>query len=332
MILKNTKENNMKRIYPPDFKTHLVNAYLCGNSITQLANEIDLMVKEKVGKDEIIADLNIAVKDGQGIIELIGNIVKIDSDHCTLSEDGILTLRNTTTEPYIYTINDVMSVLKYLRGEQTLTNGLLKLYDYDSDGEVTIFDLVGMTNVINGTETSIKYADAEITLNPLSPSEFIKMTLYGEVQCRIGLNEVYNYTFRGMHLFLGTYADMNNQYGISLNGEKGIVTVTSEEASTNTVIDAGKIDAYNVYASSGGGKGYCMHGIDAKHTYRCNWGQKSNTDFFEVYVDSAQIPLIKTSPETASQISEMQLKTSYVEFIVPRIWSIFYFRNCTIRY
>ena len=29
----------MKRIYPPDFKSHIVNAYLCGNSITQLANE-----------------------------------------------------------------------------------------------------------------------------------------------------------------------------------------------------------------------------------------------------------------------------------------------------
>lgn len=267
------KKNEFTSIFAT---TYEVNSY-----ITQLANEIDLMVKQ----ENIIADFNIAVRDGKGILRLKGNVVEIDSDHCTLSEDGVLTLKNTTTDPYQYTVNDVISTINYTKGTQALSEGLVQLYDYNNDGVVDVFDIVSMINVIEGKTQSTKYANAEIILNPLSPSEFIKMSLNGSVQCKIGLNEIYNYTIRGMHLFLGTFADMNNKYGVSVNGETGEILVTSVNEQTQTAIDANKVDAYYVLSGSQGMKGRCMHGIDESHDYLCHW----NGSTLQFYVDSSVI-------------------------------------------
>lgn len=58
------------------------------SKITQTAQQIELEVSEKVNDDEIIAKLNTAIRDGQGIIELIGNTVKIKSDRFELTETG----------------------------------------------------------------------------------------------------------------------------------------------------------------------------------------------------------------------------------------------------
>lgn len=67
------------------------------NALIQLiSNQILLEVAKKVGNDEIIAKLNLAVQDEQGVIELIGNIVKIVSDNFQLTEEGNLTCNNAT--------------------------------------------------------------------------------------------------------------------------------------------------------------------------------------------------------------------------------------------
>ena len=60
------------------------------------ADEIDEEVKQKVGDEEVIAKLNLAVKDKQGIIELLGNIVKITSDYFTLDENGNIVAKSGT--------------------------------------------------------------------------------------------------------------------------------------------------------------------------------------------------------------------------------------------
>ena len=79
-----------------EFTSIFATAYEVNSYITQLADEIDLMVKEKVGKNEVIADLNIAVKEGQGIIELIGNVLKIQMDNFKLTEEGDMTANSGT--------------------------------------------------------------------------------------------------------------------------------------------------------------------------------------------------------------------------------------------
>ena len=74
--------------------------------------EITAQVNKKVGEDSIIASLNIAVKNKQGIIDINGNQVKITSDNFTLDEDGKITaksgeiaglqMKKITSQSYLY--------------------------------------------------------------------------------------------------------------------------------------------------------------------------------------------------------------------------------------
>jgi len=65
------------------------------SSITQLADSINLQVSEKlndkVGIDEVIAKINIAVKENQGTINIEGNQISIKSDNFELSNNGEIT-------------------------------------------------------------------------------------------------------------------------------------------------------------------------------------------------------------------------------------------------
>ena len=63
-------------------------------SITQTMNAIDIKASQLVNKDEIVADLNVGIQDGQGVIELTGNKIKIKSDKFKLDEDGTITATN----------------------------------------------------------------------------------------------------------------------------------------------------------------------------------------------------------------------------------------------
>lgn len=265
-------------------------------TIKLLYDQISLDVSHKVDNNEIFARMNMYIRGlgdqtdipddiPKSVIEFLSNSFSWDSDNSSLSPDGILTLRNKTTEPYQYTINDVLAVQNYIKGNTSLTPELIRLYDATGDGTIDIRDAVKMLNIINGSEQSDKYANATIILNPKNPTEFITMKLEDAIQCKIGLNEIYNYTFRGMNMFLGTYADMNNQYGVSINGEKGIITVRNEDAVTETRIDAGKVDAYYVLSSSRNKKGRCLHGTDESHDYLCNW----NGSKLQFYVDDTNV-------------------------------------------
>ena len=73
-----------------EFTSSFATTYQVKASLKILSNEIDLLVKESVGKSDIIASLNLAVKEGQGIIDILGNLIKIKSDYFELTENGII--------------------------------------------------------------------------------------------------------------------------------------------------------------------------------------------------------------------------------------------------
>lgn len=306
--------------------------------VNKQKGQIELSVK----REEVIARINMALEKQYGenipenversIIQFFANNLEWKADHSEMTKDGILKLKNTSNEPYVFTEADAQKATSYIRGEISLPPETIELYDIDGNGSITIMDVISILNAVTGKEEIVKYAPIELVFDPSNPSEFIKMLLAGVTKFQIGANEIYSQSFRGLSIFLGTFAGLNEIFGISLDGEQGKITITNKDASTETVIDAGMVDAYNVKASSGGGKGYCMHGTDESHTYRCNWGNESGTNFIEVYVDDAQIPLIKSVPDNAQQISQMRLQTSYIEFVVPRLWCIFYIWNCSIRH
>lgn len=57
-----------------------------------LADQIALTVKQ----DDIIAQLNVAIREGKSIIEILGNILKIKTDNFELSEDGTTIIKKGT--------------------------------------------------------------------------------------------------------------------------------------------------------------------------------------------------------------------------------------------
>ena len=66
------------------------------SAINISAKNITTQVSKKVGKEEIIAQINEAVKDKQGIITLTGNQVTIDSDYFTLDKTGNIVAKSGT--------------------------------------------------------------------------------------------------------------------------------------------------------------------------------------------------------------------------------------------
>ena len=74
----------LKNEYTKTFAT----SYEVDSKITQEANRINAVVSEKVDEDEVIASLNLAVENNQGIVELKGNNVIIESDNFELDRYG----------------------------------------------------------------------------------------------------------------------------------------------------------------------------------------------------------------------------------------------------
>ena len=74
----------LKNKYTSTFATQVY----VDSAIKQTADEIELQVREKVNEDEIIAKINLAVENDQGIINLTGNTVTIDSDNFHLDAEG----------------------------------------------------------------------------------------------------------------------------------------------------------------------------------------------------------------------------------------------------
>lgn len=66
------------------------------SKIEQTASNITAEVNKKVGNDEVVAKLNVAIQDGQGVINLTGNQVTIDSDNFKLTSNGTITANSGT--------------------------------------------------------------------------------------------------------------------------------------------------------------------------------------------------------------------------------------------
>lgn len=60
--------------------------------------QITAEVKEKVGNDEVIASLNLAIEDGKGIVKFQGNQFVVESDNLKIDEFGNVIMNNATLE------------------------------------------------------------------------------------------------------------------------------------------------------------------------------------------------------------------------------------------
>lgn len=277
-----------------EFTEKFATTYQVQSYIKQLANQIMLVVNEKVGEDEfesaiillsnqialkvsangIISALNLAVSDGQGIITITGNQLIINSDHYTMDRYGNIQISSNTTEKYRYTDFDIYLGMEYIKGNITLPNALLDLYDANNDNAFNITDIPKMINIKNGTENPTKTLNATVTINPNSSSETILTTLSSSLKTLIGMFQIYSYMLKTNRLFVGSgYYDSisSDNYGISIDGENQTIKLIDVNNQVGTTITPDTVESYYIISGVGQVKGYCMHGTDTAHYYLCNW-------------------------------------------------------------
>lgn len=69
-------------------------------------NEINQQVSQKVGENEIVASINTAIKDGQGVLEFTGNSVIISADNMSVDKYGNLVCQNAIIRGSELILND----------------------------------------------------------------------------------------------------------------------------------------------------------------------------------------------------------------------------------
>lgn len=152
----------LKNDYTDIFATE---AYV-DSEIKQTANEIDLKVEAKVDEDEIIAKLNLAVEDGQGIIELKGNTVTIDSDNFKLDKEGNINCNDSIMNNATMNNINVQNGNIYLDSTPTETPGNYlppkRIRVYNSSNSERYLD-------ISSQQIQVKKENAQYTqINPAS--------------------------------------------------------------------------------------------------------------------------------------------------------------------
>lgn len=82
-----------KAMIKNDYTDSFATSYEVDSKIELKANEINEEVRQKVDEDEVVAKLNLGIRNNQGVVELIGNSVIIDSDNFDLDEYGNVNMR-----------------------------------------------------------------------------------------------------------------------------------------------------------------------------------------------------------------------------------------------
>ena len=152
---------------PSEFTDMFATEVYVNSSIEQTANQILLQVNEKVDEEEIIAKLNVAVEDGQGIVELKGNSVIIESDNFTLDADGKIDatageiggfdLDETSFSVGVsetrgpYTSTDLTRIRNIFLGNIVPTAEDYEKYDINGDGAISSVDYGTISVAVNNT-------------------------------------------------------------------------------------------------------------------------------------------------------------------------------------
>jgi hypothetical protein len=140
------------------------------SEIKQTADSITEQVNAKVGDDEIIAKLNLGIQEGQGIINMTGNQVTIDSDNFTLDAEGNVNCNNATM-----TNANIVNGSISLTQEQSSTTLPIKINQTSSSGDnyETRIGSAGIQFFKNGN-----YRSRLVTTT--SPQSYTGLYLYDE--------------------------------------------------------------------------------------------------------------------------------------------------------
>jgi len=103
-----------KGIVKNPYTTSYATSYELETKVEQTENRFNVIVREKVDKSEVIADLNVAIENHQGIIRAIGNVFEVDSDNFKVSPEGNMECNNAKINGNLVTANGVLTNLTFV--------------------------------------------------------------------------------------------------------------------------------------------------------------------------------------------------------------------------
>lgn len=148
-------ENESTTVYKTSGKTD--------KEVSFIVDKQNARIKGAVKQDNIIASLNVAIEDGQGIVELKGNSVIIESNNFTLDEEGDIVANSgllgdimikdgeiyiPITVDYDYTQNDLDRIQQILSHQIEPTQEDYLKYDLDGTGTINSSDLLFIAKLI----------------------------------------------------------------------------------------------------------------------------------------------------------------------------------------
>ena len=116
---------------------YLLNNY---NTAAELKVTTDSVMQQVVKNDEVVAKINLAIEEGQGVIDIKGNQVKIQSDNFELDAEGNMTCNNANVN------GTVTSNSGTIGGWSMSSEGLNNVDDVfiRSDGYTNIYTVVDL--------------------------------------------------------------------------------------------------------------------------------------------------------------------------------------------
>ena len=115
---------------------YLLNNY---NTSAELSVATDNILQQVVKNNEVVAKINLAIEEGQGVIDIKGNQVKIQSDHFELDENGNMTCQNANVNGTITSNNG--SIGGWIVDNNGINNGSLFI---NSNGYSTVYTVVDL--------------------------------------------------------------------------------------------------------------------------------------------------------------------------------------------
>lgn len=199
----------------------------------------------KVSKDDMIASLNIAIEDGQGIVELKGNTVIIQSDNCQLTSDGKLTVEDadvngkiTSSEgtiggftlgstslsanirdKYTYTLEDAQRVRDITMGTITPTQADYERLDVNHDGIINASDYVLILRKYYGYNSTA----GVFTLATNDANKVLYFTGNGteDIKTNIGINTISTQGVTANYFYVNGYNSLDTGGLVASNIDHG---------------------------------------------------------------------------------------------------------------
>lgn len=206
-------------------------------------------IEAKVSQDDIIASLNLAIEDEQGIVRLTGNQVIIDSDYFKLNADGTIQSTGGTIggykiandklysefyAPYDFTQTDVDKAYAYVMGRGTLTDEEKEKYDINGDGQVNLQDVTLMYKfVVWGVTTTSPVIVSMNTGDYIGDNALKIIDGFDNEVVKIGLNGIF---YKGNDVTLNYYSTNEIEVGKWIDGStiyRKVFTGTSSGTQTN---------------------------------------------------------------------------------------------------